>query len=57
MNKKDVGFVPQVDFKEQTPDVLLKTEKPDPLYKKANLSIIVAFRLKQTCSLKFRWIS
>ena len=26
MNKKDVGFVPKVDFKEQTPDVLLKTE-------------------------------
>ena len=38
MNKKDVGFVPQVDFKEQTPDVLLKTEKPDPLYEKAFLS-------------------
>ena len=37
MNKKDVGFVPQVDFKEQTPDVLLKTEKPDPLYEKAFL--------------------
>ena len=32
MNKKDVGFVPQVDFKEQTPNVLLKTDKPDPLY-------------------------
>ena len=38
MNKKDVGFVLQVDFKEQTPDVLLKTEKPDPLYEKAFLS-------------------
>ena len=38
MNKKDVGFVPQVDFKEQTPDVLLKTEKPDPLYEKAFFS-------------------
>ena len=38
MNKKDVEFVPQVDFKEQTPDVLLKTEKPDSLYKKAFLS-------------------
>ena len=38
MNKKDVGFIPQVDFKEQTPDVLLKTEKSDPLYEKAFLS-------------------
>ena len=38
MNKKDVGFVPKVDFKEQTPDVLLKTETPDPLYEKAFLS-------------------
>lgn len=38
MNKKDVGFVPQVDLKKQTPDVLLKTEKPDPLYEKAFLS-------------------
>ena len=38
MNKKDVGFVPQVDFKEQTPEVLLKNEKPDPLYEKAFLS-------------------
>ena len=38
MKKKDVGFVPQVDFKEQTPEVLLKNEKPDPLYEKAFLS-------------------
>ena len=38
MNKKDVGFVPQVDFKEQTPEVLLKNEKSDPLYEKAFLS-------------------
>ena len=38
MNKKDVGFVPQVDFKEQTSDVFLKTEKPDPLYEQAFLS-------------------
>lgn len=38
MNKKDVGFVPQIDFKEQTPDILLKTEKPDLLYEKAFLS-------------------
>ena len=38
MNKKDAGFVPQADFKEQTPDVLLKTEKQDPLYEKAFLS-------------------
>ena len=38
MKKKDVGFVPQVDFKEQTPEVLLKNEKQDPLYEKAFLS-------------------
>ena len=38
MNKKDIGFVPPVDFKEQTPDDLLKTEKPYPLYEKAFLS-------------------
>ena len=38
MKKKDVGFVPQVDLKKQTPDVLLKTEKPDHLYEKAFLS-------------------
>ena len=38
MQKKESGFVPQVDFKEQTPDMLLKTEKPDPLYEKAFLS-------------------
>ena len=38
MNKKDVGFIPKVYFKEQTPDVLLKTEKPNPLYEKAFLS-------------------
>ena len=38
MQKKNVEFTPQVDFKEQTPEVLLKTEKPDPLYAKAFLS-------------------
>ena len=38
MQNKNVGFVPQVDFKEQTPEVLIKTEKPDPLYEKAFLS-------------------
>ena len=38
MKKKDVGFVLQVDLKEQTPEVLLKNEKPDPLYEKAFLS-------------------
>ena len=36
--KKDTQFVTQVDFNEQTPEVLLKTEKPDPLYEKAFLS-------------------
>ena len=38
MQKKDTFFVPQVDFKEQTPEVLLKVEKPDPLYEEAFLS-------------------
>ena len=38
MQKKESGFVLQIDFKEQTPDVLLKTEKPAPLYEKAFLS-------------------
>lgn len=38
MQKTDKQFVPQVDFKEQTPEVLLKAEKPDPLYEKAFLS-------------------
>ena len=38
MQKKESGFVLGVDFKEQTPEVLLKNEKPDPLYEKAFLS-------------------
>lgn len=38
MQKKEIGFLSQVDFKDQTPEVLLKTEKPDPLYEKAFLS-------------------
>ena len=38
MQKKEIGFVPQMDFKKQTPEVLIKTEKPDPLYEKAFLS-------------------
>ena len=37
-NKKENKFAPQIDFKEQTPEVLLKAEKPDPLYEKAFLS-------------------
>ena len=35
---KENDFAPQIDFKEQNPDILLKTEKPDPLYEKAFLS-------------------
>ena len=35
---KEKDFAPQIDLREQTPDVLLKTEKPDPLYEKAFLS-------------------
>lgn len=38
MQNKSVGFVPQVDFKEQTPEVFINTEKPDPLYEKTFLS-------------------
>ena len=38
MKKKDVGFVPQVDFKEQTPEIQMNEVKPDPLYKKVFLS-------------------
>lgn len=38
MQKKDTEYIPQVDFKEQIPEILLKTEKPDPLYEKAFLS-------------------
>ena len=36
--KKDVWFFPLVDFKEQTPEILLKEEELDPLYVKAFLS-------------------
>ena len=38
MQKKYTLFFPQVDFKEQTPEALLKSEKQDPLYEKAFLS-------------------
>ena len=38
MSKKKVQYVTQIDFKKQTPEVLLKAEKPDPLYEKAFLS-------------------
>ena len=38
MQKIEKGFVSQVDFKEQTPEVLLKAEKPEPFYEKAFLS-------------------
>ena len=38
MQKKDVCFLPVVDFKEQTPKILLKEETLDPLYEKAFLS-------------------
>ena len=36
--KKQNGFAPQIDFKEQTPEMQLKEVKPDPLYEKAFLS-------------------
>ena len=38
MKKKEEQFAPQVDFKELTPDILLKNKKSDPLYEKAFLS-------------------
>ena len=38
MKEEYLQFVPQVDFKEQTPEVMLKSEKLDPLYEKALLS-------------------
>ena len=38
MQKTEEKFVPMVDFKEQTPEMPLKPEKPDPLYEKALLS-------------------
>ena len=38
MLKTEKRFVPAVDFKEQTPVLVLKEEKPDHLYEKALLS-------------------
>ena len=38
MQKKDECFFQLVDFKEQTPEILLKEEELDPLYVKAFLS-------------------
>ena len=38
MLKTEKKFVPTVDFKEQTPEMLLKEEKTDHLYEKALLS-------------------
>ena len=36
--KKQNDFAPQIDFKEQTPEMQLKEVKPDPLYEKTFLS-------------------
>ena len=36
--KKENDFVPQIDFKEQTPEMQLKEVKSDPLYEKVLLS-------------------
>ena len=36
--KKENDFAPQIDFKEQTPEIQIKEVKPDPLYEKAFLS-------------------
>ena len=38
MKERKKQFVSQVDMKEQTPEILLNAEKPDPLYEKAFLS-------------------
>lgn len=38
MLKTEKKFVPTVDFKEQTPEMLLNAEKPEPLYEMALLS-------------------
>ena len=38
MLKTEMKVVPTVDFKEQTPEMLLKEEKPDHLYENALLS-------------------
>lgn len=38
MQKNKVQFIPQIDFTEQTPTVLLKAEKSAPLYEKVFLS-------------------
>ena len=36
--KNENEFAPQIDFKEQTPEIQIKEVKPDPLYEKAFLS-------------------
>lgn len=38
MQKKDTLYPPRVDFKEQTPEMLIQPPKPHPLYEKAFLS-------------------
>ncbi len=38
IKNQDKQIVPQVDFKEQTPEALLKSEKQNPLYEKVFLS-------------------
>ena len=42
--KKQNDFAPQIDFKEQTPEMQLKEVKPDPLYEKAFLSREIRIR-------------
>lgn len=37
MKKKYSQFVPNIDFKEQTPEILLKAEKINALYEKSFL--------------------
>ena len=42
--KKENDFAPQIDFKEQTPEMQLKEVKPDPLF--SNAFILLGFNPK-----------
>ena len=42
--KKQNDFTPQIDFKEQTPEMQLKEVKPDPLYEKRSFPVRIRIR-------------
>ena len=42
--KEENQFAPQIDFKEQTPEIQLNKVKPDPLYEKAFLFRRISIR-------------